>query len=63
MEALPIKLGNKRTIINKLQTESIMYQICEQIKNLVILTIPLETGNLDIFEQTIYKIPDNNIRT
>ena len=52
IQALPLKLGQGGTLRQKLEKESVMYQICGHVKELVILTMPLE-DKLDIFEKTL----------
>ena len=54
---MPIKLDKDHTIKQKLENESVMYQICSHVKELVILTMPID-DNLDIFEKTIKEISD-----
>ena len=52
IQALPLKLDKDHFIQEKLENESVMYQICVHVKELVILTIPID-DKLDIFEKTI----------
>jgi len=54
-QALPIKLDQGDSIRQKLQKESVMYQICQHVKELVILTIPMN-NYLDPFERKIKEI-------
>ena len=49
IESLPLKVSQKDTIRQKLENESIMYQLCSHIKEMVILTLPTE-NNFDIFD-------------
>ncbi len=55
IQALPIKLDKDNTIRQKLENESVMYQICSHVKELVILTMPID-DKLDTFEETIKEI-------
>jgi len=55
IQALPIKLDQKDTIRQKLKKESIMYQICDHVKELVILTMPMD-NKLEIFQEKIKEI-------
>ena len=57
IQALPIKLNQRDNIQQKLKKESVMYQICDHVKELVILTMPLDK-KLDAFEKTINEISD-----
>ena len=57
IQALPLKLDKDNTIRQKLENESVMYQICNHVKELVILTMPID-NKLDTFEQTIKEISD-----
>ena len=52
IQALPLKLDQDHTIRQKLENESVMYQICKHVKELVILTMPMN-HNLDPFEKKI----------
>mgnify|MGYP001371356823 CR=1 FL=1 len=52
IQALPLQIDK---MIEKLQRESIMYQICENVKEMVILTIPIN-DNMDTIENTIIKM-------
>ena len=42
INAIPIKLNDNETIRNKFERESVMYQICNQVKEFIILTVPLD---------------------
>ena len=55
IQALPIKLDQEDTIRQKLERESIMYQICDHVKELVILTMPMD-NKLEIFQEKIKEI-------
>jgi len=54
IESIPIKIDNEDNIREKLKKESVMYQICNHVKELIILTIPadkkitLKNNNFDI---------------
>ena len=52
IEAIPLKLDKNNTIRQKLEKESVMYQICDHVKELVILTVPMDI-KLDIFQKKI----------
>lgn len=55
IQALPLKLDKNNIIEQKLETESVMYQICEHVKDLVILTMPID-DKLDTIENKIKEI-------
>ena len=55
IQAFPLKLDKDNTIRQKLENESVMYQICEHVKELVILTMPMD-DQLDTFEKKIKEI-------
>ena len=55
IQALPLKFDEDNTIRQKLEKESIMYQICNHVKDLVILTMPMD-NNLDTFQKKIKEI-------
>ena len=55
IQALPVKLNEENTIRQKLEKESIMYQICNHVKELVILTMPMD-NKLDTFQKQIKEI-------
>ena len=59
IQALPLKLDEDNTIRQKLEKESVMYQICNHVKELVILTMPLN-NKLDIFQKKIKEISNEN---
>ena len=40
---------------NKLEKESVMYQICNQVKEFIILTVPME-NQINFFKNEINKI-------
>ena len=62
IQALPLKLDKDNTIWQKLENESVMYQICSHVKELVILTMPID-DKLDTFEETIKEISvENNVQ-
>ena len=42
IQAIPLKLEGEETIWEKLERESVMYQICNHVKELIILTVPME---------------------
>ena len=55
IQALPLKLDKDKTILEKLERESVMYQICDHVKELVILTVPME-NKLETFQNKIKEI-------
>ena len=59
IQALPLKFDEDNTVRNKLEKESIMYQICNHVKDLVILTIPMD-NKLDTFQMKIKEISNEN---
>ena len=62
IQSLPLKLDQGDNIRQKLEKESVMYQICEHVKELVILTIPVN-DNLDIFEKPLKEnLKETNIQ-
>ncbi len=59
LQAIPFKLNKDETIRQKFEKESIMYQICNQVKELIILTIPMN-NQLKIIEEEMKKISNTN---
>ena len=57
IQALPLKLDKSNTIRQKLENDSVMYQICDHVKELVILTVPMD-NKLDSFQQKIKELSD-----
>ena len=57
IQAIPLKLDGGETIRKKLENESIMYQICDQVKELIILTVPME-NQLNLLEGGLKIISD-----
>tara|TARA_Y100000588_G_C13787240_1_gene725065 strand:- start:22 stop:594 length:573 start_codon:yes stop_codon:yes gene_type:complete len=57
IQAIPMQFDDNHTIRQKLEQESIMYQICNHVKELVILTIPID-NKLDNFQQKIKELSD-----
>ena len=55
IQALPLKLAKDNTIREKLEKESVMYQICDHVKELVILTMPMD-NKLETFQNKIKEI-------
>ena len=41
IQSLPLKFDEDNTIRQKLEKESVMYQICNHVKELIILTVPI----------------------
>ena len=52
IQSLPIKLDQQNTIRQKLEQESVMYQICNHVKELVILTMPMD-NKLEIIHEKV----------
>ena len=52
IQALPIKLDQENTIRQNLEKESVMYQICDHVKELVILTMPMD-NKLEILQEKV----------
>ena len=50
-----LKLDKDNTIREKLEKESVMYQICDHVKELVILTMPMD-NKLETFQNKIKEI-------
>lgn len=62
IENLPLKLSQKDTIRQKLENESIMYQLCFHVKEMVILTLPTE-NNFDTFKKNLKEdLKEENIQ-
>ena len=62
IQTLPLQLDETDLLQKKLEDESVMYQICENVKELVILTMPIE-NKLDVFEKIIYEdLKEENIQ-
>ena len=62
IQTLPLKLDQDHTIRQKLKKESVMYQICGHVKDLVILTMPMD-DQLEIIEKTIKEnLKEENIQ-
>ena len=59
LQAIPLKVNGEETIRQKFEKESIMYQICNQVKELIILTIPMEK-QLKIIDDGMKKISNTN---
>ena len=57
IQAIPLKLNGGETIRNKLEKESIMYQICDHVKELIILTVPME-NQLNLLQDGLKIISD-----
>ena len=60
IQAIPLKLKGGETIRNKLEKESVMYQICDHVKELIILTVPMES-QLNLLEDGLKKISDEKV--
>ena len=58
IQAIPLKWSGGETIQKKLEKESIMYQICDQVKEFIILTVPMD-NKLNLIEDRIKKISDD----
>ena len=60
IQAIPLKLEGGETILKKLEKESIMYQICNQVKDLIILTVPMK-NQLNLLEDGLKIISDEEV--
>tara|TARA_Y100000590_G_scaffold363291_1_gene420880 strand:+ start:5266 stop:5835 length:570 start_codon:yes stop_codon:yes gene_type:complete len=58
IQAIPLKLYNGETLQKKLYSESVMYQICDHVKSLIILTIPME-NQIYLFQKIQKNIPSS----
>jgi len=62
IQALPIKLDQENTIRQKLEKESVMYQICDHVKELVILTMPMD-NKLELLQEKVEEYSnEKNVR-
>ena len=57
IQALPLKFDEDNTIRQKLEKESVMYQICNHVKELIILTVPIN-NQIKSLKKTTKIIPD-----
>lgn len=57
IQSIPFKLEEGDTIRQKLEKESVMFQICDHVKELVILTVPLD-HQLNDFQEKIKEYSD-----
>ena len=57
IQALPIKIDENNTIKQKLEKDSVMYQICDHVKEMVILTMPID-NTLNEIQDKINEISD-----
>ena len=57
IQSLPLKFDEDNTIRQKLEKESVMYQICNHVKELIILTVPIN-NQLNSFKKTTKMISD-----
>ena len=57
IQSIPFKLEEGDTLRKKLEKESVMFQICDHVKELVILTVPLD-HQLNNFQEKIKKYSD-----
>ena len=55
IQSIPIELGEGETIRKKLEKESVMFQICDHVKELVILTMPMD-NKLETLQNKIKEI-------
>ena len=55
IQSIPIELGEGETIRKKLEKESVMFQICDHVKELIILTVPMN-NQFNLFEDGLKKI-------
>ena len=59
IQAIPMKLAEGETIRKKMEKESFMYQICDQVKELIILTVPI-SAQLNLLQDGIKKNSDED---
>ena len=59
IQAIPLKLDRGESIWKKLENESIMYQICKHVKELIILTVPI-AKQLNSIERIATKISNED---
>ena len=57
IQSLPLKFDEDNTIRQKLEKESVMYQICNHVKELIILTVPIN-NQINSFKKTTKMISD-----
>ena len=57
IQALPLKFDEDNTIRQKLEKESVMYQICNHVKELIILTVPIN-NQINSLKKTTKMISD-----
>lgn len=57
IQAIPFKMDRGESIRNKLEKESVMYQICDHIKELIILTVPIE-NQINLLQEMTKKVSD-----
>ena len=57
IQAIPLRLYDGQTLQKKLTTESVMYQICDHVKSLIILTIPME-NQINLLKEIKKNIPN-----
>ena len=58
IQAIPLRLYDGQTLQKKLTTESVMYQICDHVKSLIILTIPMD-NQINLFQEIQKNIPSS----
>ena len=57
IQAIPLRIYNGQTLQKKLAAESVMYQICDHVKSLIILTIPME-NQMNLLKEIKKNIPN-----
>ena len=57
IQAIPFKLDRGESIRTKLEKESVMYQICDHVKELIILTVPIE-NQIHLLQEMTKKVSD-----
>ena len=60
VQTIPLQLDGGKTIQNKLESESIMYQICDHIRELIILTVPME-NQINLLKDGLKNISDEEV--
>ena len=62
IQAIPFKLEGGETIRKKLKEKSVMYQICDHVKELIILTVPMDNQLNSIREDAKKKYNEESVQ-
>ena len=60
IQAIPLTLNEGESIWKKLEDESIMYQICDHVKEIIILTVPMD-NHFNYIEDMTKKLSDEEM--